>query len=199
VPELQESELLNMSKVIVPVIALWAIAVPLLEFVKTPLWGQPMLRTFYVAWHNVCMSGLESTSYPWTWLVWQPSSNLPETMGDVHYQSMSSSISILIIPAIFYLIWQTIKDGNKYSIAMFALCWLLASYGSFILLYLIADRPMYLFHFYPSIPVVCLIIALGIWKLFSALSRRSITKVPLFSLATLLLLHLANFILTFVV
>ena len=85
---------------------------------------------------------------------------------------------LLIIPAIIYLIWESVKERAKgQNMAFFLLCWLVGVYGLLVIIQLFTDRLMYEYYFYPAVPAVCLTIAWGIWRLWGLARTRTQTRV----------------------
>lgn len=206
-PELKNSEITHISIVPITVAALWILLLPPLEYVRTRfLWGNLFTRTWYIIWHNLQLAPVGQgphdwvTAKTWTWLFWQHLQNINPTPNTPHYiADVSFSIWVLLIPTILYLVFQTFKDirsGYKNSIAVFAFCWFMTIYGLFIIFELVIKRPMYLFYIYPVVPAICLIIALGSWRLWDLARTRPITKVIFL---TVLLLYLFGTLASFVI
>ena len=77
---------------------------------------------------------------------------------------INPSIWILIIPSILFLFYLALKR-NK--VAIFALCWFVATYLIWIPISLITDRVSYDYYFYPTVGAVCI----GISLLFSQIKH----------------------------
>jgi dolichyl-phosphate-mannose-protein mannosyltransferase len=111
---------------------------------------------------------LSIASRPWTWiypqwyLFYYNSPNVPFIVYsyDPQYLSfISSTIQLLIIPTIGYMIYKTVK-GNK--IAPFILLWFLATYLVWIPLDIITNRITFVFYFLSTTPAICIGIGLAL-------------------------------------
>ncbi|HXX59188.1 MAG TPA: phospholipid carrier-dependent glycosyltransferase [Dehalococcoidales bacterium] len=105
---------------------------------------------------------LSISSRPWTWLYPQwlmPYYNSPNVPFiaygyDPQYISfISSTIQILIVPAIGYLVYKAIKKSEA---AGFLLLWFLATYLVWIPLDIVTNRVTFVFYFLPTIPMICM-------------------------------------------
>lgn len=121
---------------------------------------------------------LSISSYPWTWIypqfvqVYYNSPNVPFIVYsyDPQYISfISSTIQILIIPTIGYMVYKTIK-GNH--IAALVVLWFLATYVIWIPLTMATNRVTFVFYFLPTTPAVILGIAMAIEDMLDWLKAR---------------------------
>jgi predicted membrane-bound dolichyl-phosphate-mannose-protein mannosyltransferase len=202
----QPSSILGMSTLLTAVLAAWFFLLPLLEYAKTPLWGNPFGRILYIYWHSLALlpnSGFQiipgglTPSPPWTWLIQPNLQDYNFTPHVPHYLiSIGWTIWVLIIPAMVYVGWKSISDWkNCANIVKFTLFWFLGIYGSLIITDLLVGRAMYVFYFYPAVPAVCLAIAWIGWKLWQAAQKRARTKVPfLIALSAYLICSAASFL-----
>ncbi len=134
-------------------------------------------------------------SRPWEWL-------LPIWYGKLHWQHfvlpywytprflgmISPTITVLIIPAVIYIIYRAIKGKVD---ALFPFSWFLGTYMILIPASLITNRVSYLFYFYPTVGAICIGLAIAIFKLMDSARQRPGNKlrwlaavlVPLYLLA----------------
>lgn len=151
---------------------------------------------------------LSISSRPWTWLypqwiqLYDNSPNVPfiAYSQDPQYISfISSTIQILIIPTIGYMIYKAIKKSET---AGLVLLWFLATYLILMPLDIATNRVTFVFYFLTTTPAIC--IGLGM-ALSDALDRLKTRQTELNRLTTgvvlsygvialYLLLHLAIFI-----
>jgi dolichyl-phosphate-mannose-protein mannosyltransferase len=151
---------------------------------------------------------LSISSRPWTWLypqwvqVYDNSPNVPFIIYsyDPQYVSfISSTIQIMIIPAIGYMIYKAIKRSEPAALLFF---WFLAIYLIWIPLDLATNRVTFVFYFLPATPAICIAIGMALSDALDRLkTRRSSmgrmtpgTKAAYSGIAFYLLLHLAIFI-----
>jgi dolichyl-phosphate-mannose--protein O-mannosyl transferase len=121
---------------------------------------------------------LSISSYPWTWIypqfvqVYYNSPNVPfiAYSYDPQYISfISSTIQILILPAIGYMIYKAVKGSRS---ACFIVLWFLATYLVWIPLVLVTNRVTFVFYFLPTIPAICIAIAMAISDMLGWLKKR---------------------------
>lgn len=202
------SEILSVFKLLVAVAVVWSVLLILLEYPAihhypvTTQWANPIVRTVYMLWHHLALTsgalgGFLVATKPWLWPVW-PSViyHFPGSYGPRYLASIGWTVWAVIIPSTAYLIYEVVKHrAKRHDVAMFLLCWISGVYGLLIVMALISDRLMYHFYFYPAIPVVCLAIAWGMWKLWGAAERGPKTRVAFLAcMATYLLGTVATFI-----
>jgi dolichyl-phosphate-mannose-protein mannosyltransferase len=111
---------------------------------------------------------LSIASRPWTWIYPQwymfyyNSPNVPFIVYSYEPQYLSfisSTIQLLIVPTIGYMIYKTTK-GNK--IAPFVLLWFLATYLVWIPLDIMTNRITFVFYFLSTTPAICIGIGLAL-------------------------------------
>jgi dolichyl-phosphate-mannose-protein mannosyltransferase len=151
---------------------------------------------------------LSISSRPWTWLYpqWvQPYYNSPNVpfivySYDPQYISfISSTIQILIIPTIGYMIYKAVKG---YRSAVLVLLWFLATYLVWIPLDIVTNRVTFVFYFLPTTPAICIGIGMALSRALDRLEARHARLGRLTPgvsafyavIAFYLLLHLAIFI-----
>ncbi|MFZ7104971.1 MAG: glycosyltransferase family 39 protein [Peptococcaceae bacterium] len=193
-PELRPSRILDIFKVMVSVVITWIVMLPLLEVFNTANWN-PVLRTFYIAWHNLLLSmrehgaGFWEPTDAWTWIIWQPLQNFDYEAQVQYFMAVSYSLLVLIIPGLVYLIYRACRDiNNKNSVAVFTFCWIFSVYGLLAIFSLIVSRPMYLFHFYATIPALCIMVALAFWELWNVMRKRRLTAIAYYVLLAILII-----------
>jgi dolichyl-phosphate-mannose--protein O-mannosyl transferase len=148
---------------------------------------------------------LSISSRPWTWLYPQfvnPDYNSPFIVYsfDPQYISfISTTIQILIIPTIGYMIYKAIKKSEA---ATLVLLWFLATYLVWIPINLATNRVTFVFYFLATTPAICIGLGMAISDWLDHLKKRRAeldrlsTGVAL-SYGTIglwLLIHLAIFI-----
>jgi dolichyl-phosphate-mannose-protein mannosyltransferase len=151
---------------------------------------------------------LSISSHPWTWLypqwvqLYYNSPNVPfiTYSDDPQYISfISSTIQILIIPTIGYMIYKTVKGSKS---AGLVLLWFLATFLVWIPLDIVTNRITFVYYFLPTTPAICIGIGMA---LSDALDRMKTRRAKLgrmtagvrasyTAIAFYLLLHLAIFI-----
>jgi dolichyl-phosphate-mannose-protein mannosyltransferase len=109
---------------------------------------------------------LSISSRPWTWLYPQwvdvlgASAPFIVYSYDPQYISfISSTLQILIVPTIGYMIYKTVK-GN--AAAPVVLLWFVVTYLIWIPLDIITNRVTFVFYFLATIPAICIGIGLGL-------------------------------------
>ena len=148
---------------------------------------------------------LSISSRPWTWLYPQfvnPDYNSPFIVYsfDPQYISfISTTIQILIIPTIGYMIYKAMKKSEA---AVLVLLWFMATYLVWIPINLATNRVTFVFYFLATTPAICLGLGMAIADWLDHLKKRRAeldrlsTGVAL-SYGTIglwLLIHLAIFI-----
>jgi predicted membrane-bound dolichyl-phosphate-mannose-protein mannosyltransferase len=204
-PDFQDSPILNISLVLVIVVAMWVFILPMLEWTKTPLWGMPFSRTWYIFWINLSMAGTQGSGFlatirTWTLLLQEQLANFnPVAAAPHYYTAISFSLWILLIPTIIYLTWQTFRDLKQKlqnSVVLFTFSWFMVIFGIFLLVDLLLKRPMFAFYFYPCVPPICIGIALGAWKLYDITStHKYLNKFFVPILVLLIIATLVSFVL----
>jgi len=108
-------------------------------------------------------------SRPWEWIL------SPETYviwPDPLYRSGASwTLWALIVPSMCYVLYQTVRRRWD-SFCLFSFLWFACTYFSWVIFYLITDRVMFRFYFYPSIGAICLALGFLIWKLLEIAGKR---------------------------
>jgi dolichyl-phosphate-mannose-protein mannosyltransferase len=149
---------------------------------------------------------LSISSRPWAWIYPQfvdPYYNSPFIVYsyDPQYISfISSTIQILIIPIIGYMIYKAIR--KKTQTAAFILLWVLATYVLWIPGDILTNRVTFVFYFLSVTPAICIGIAMAISDWLDKLKARrliTIRTTPLqrtgyIFIGVWLLIHLAIFI-----
>jgi dolichyl-phosphate-mannose-protein mannosyltransferase len=151
---------------------------------------------------------LDISSRPWTWIypqwvqVYDNSPNVPfiiYSYSPQYVSFISSTIQILIVPTIGYMIYKTLKGSQ---VAGLVLLWFFATYLLWIPLDIFTNRVAFVFYFLPTTPAICI----GIGMALSAVLDRLNTRRTRFgrttpgvgavygAVAFYLLLHLAIFI-----
>jgi dolichyl-phosphate-mannose-protein mannosyltransferase len=151
---------------------------------------------------------LSISSRPWTWIYPQwillegNATNVPFLIYsyDPQYISfISSTIQILVIPVVVYMIYKAIKGSRP---AGLVLLWFLATYIIWIPLDIATNRVTFVFYFLTTTPAICIGISMAFSDILDKLkSRREklgrITngiKASYAAITFYLLLHLAIFI-----
>jgi len=148
---------------------------------------------------------LSISSRPWVWLYPQfinPDYNSPVIIYSFNPQYISfisSTIQILIIPTIGYMIYKAIKKSEA---AAFVLLWFIATYLVWIPINLATNRVTFVFYFLSTTPAICIGLGMAISDWLDYLKKRRAklerlsTGVALSygAIALYLLLHLAIFI-----
>ena len=148
---------------------------------------------------------LSISSRPWTWLYPQfviPDYNSPFIVYsfDPQYISfISTTIQILIIPTIGYMIYKAAKKSEA---ATLVLLWFLATYVVWIPINLATNRVTFVFYFLSTTPAICIGLGMAISDWLDHLKKRRVeldrlsTGVALSygAIGLWLLIHLAIFI-----
>ena len=148
---------------------------------------------------------LSISSRPWAWLYPQfinPDYNSPVILYNSNPQYVSfisTTIQILIIPTIGYMIYKVIKKSQA---AGLVLLWFLATYLVWIPVTLVTNRVTFVFYFLMTTPAICIGIAMAISDWLDHLKKRQIELDRLSTGVALsygaiwlyLLIHLAIFI-----
>ena len=151
---------------------------------------------------------LSISSYPWYWIfpqfiqVYYNSPNVPFIIYsyDPQYVSfISFLIQILILPAIGFMVYKTVKGSQS---AGLIVLWFIALYLLWIPLTLATNRVTFVFYFLPVTPVICIGIAMAIGDLLGWLKSKrerlgrttAGAKTWYAAIGFFLLVHLATFI-----
>jgi dolichyl-phosphate-mannose-protein mannosyltransferase len=151
---------------------------------------------------------LSISSRPWTWLypqwiqLYDNSPNVPFLVYsfDPQYISfISSTIQILIIPAVGYMIFKAIKGDKE---AGLVLLWFLATYLVWIPLDIVTNRVTFVFYFLPTTPAICIGIGMALSDALDKLKTRRAelnrttpgARALYATIAFYLLLHFAIFV-----
>ncbi|MGB7726361.1 MAG: hypothetical protein WBL37_12380, partial [Dehalococcoidales bacterium] len=148
---------------------------------------------------------LSISSRPWVWLYPQfinPDYNSPVIIYSFNPQYISfisSTIQILIIPTIGYMIYKAIKKSEA---AAFVLLWFIATYLVWIPINLATNRVTFVFYFLSTTPAICIGLGMAISDWLDYLKKRRAklerlsTGVALSygAIALYLLIHLAIFV-----
>ncbi len=151
---------------------------------------------------------LSISSRPWTWIypqfvqLWYNSPNVPFIVYsyDPQYISfISSTIQILIIPTVGYMIYKAIKGDKS---AGLVLLWFLATYLVWIPLDIVSNRVTFVFYFLPTTPAICIGIGMALSDALDRLKARRAefgrmtpgVRASYAGIAFFLLLHLAIFV-----
>ncbi|MBN1644120.1 MAG: phospholipid carrier-dependent glycosyltransferase [Dehalococcoidales bacterium] len=119
---------------------------------------------------------LSISSRPWVWLYPQfidPEYNSPFIVYsyDPQYISfISTTIQILVIPTIGYMIYKAIKGSKA---AGLVLLWFLATYLIWIPLNIATNRVTFVFYFLSTTPAICIGIGMGLTDWLHKLKTRS--------------------------
>ncbi|MDD5095731.1 MAG: phospholipid carrier-dependent glycosyltransferase [Dehalococcoidia bacterium] len=113
-----------------------------------------------------------NASYPWEW-VWSP-----EGMAFWYTPSYMSGINwtlwALIIPSMAFAIYGAVKRN---SLLLFASLWFAATYLVWFPVWLITDRIMFRFYFYPTVGAVCLALGFALSQIMSLAARQTSQRV----------------------
>ena len=121
---------------------------------------------------------LSISSRPWTWIYpqWvQPYYNSPNVPFIVYSYNpqyisfISSTIQILIIPTIGYMIYKAIKGSKS---AGLVLLWFLATYLVWIPLDIVTNRVTFVFYFLSTTPAICIGIGMALSDALDRLKNR---------------------------
>jgi dolichyl-phosphate-mannose--protein O-mannosyl transferase len=118
---------------------------------------------------------LSISSRPWTWIYPQfinPSYNSPFIVYsyDPQYISfISSTIQILIIPTIGYMIYKATKGSKP---AGMVLLWFLATYLIWIPLDILTNRVTFVFYFLSATPAICIGLGMALSDALDYLKKR---------------------------
>ena len=151
---------------------------------------------------------LAIASRPWTWLypqwveLYHNGPNVPfiaYSYNPQYVSFISSTLQILIIPAIGYMIFKAVKGVQA---AGLVFLWFLATYLVWIPLDVITNRVTFVYYFLPTIPAIGLGIGIALADILNWLKTRSkeiagvkVGVIALYAaIALYLLFHLAIFI-----
>jgi dolichyl-phosphate-mannose--protein O-mannosyl transferase len=148
---------------------------------------------------------LSISSRPWVWIYPQfinPDYNSPVILYNSvpqYVSFVSSTIQILVIPTIGYMIYKAIKKSRT---AGLVLLWFLATYLVWIPINMVTNRVTFVFYFLMTTPAICIGIAMAISDWLDYLKKRRIALDRLSTGMALsygaigfyLLLHMAIFI-----
>ena len=148
---------------------------------------------------------LSISSRPWAWIYPQwvnTSYNSPFIVYsyDPQYISfISSTIQILIIPTIGYMIYKAIKGSKTAGLVLF---WFMATYLVWIPLNIATNRVTFVFYFLPTTPAICIGIGMALSDVLEKLKTRREElgrmtpgiRASYTAIGFYLLLHLAIFI-----
>jgi dolichyl-phosphate-mannose-protein mannosyltransferase len=174
---------------------------------ENPLTRIQSLFTSTVA-NQFTVPKLSISSRPWTWLypqwvqVYDNSPNVPFIIYsfDPQYVSfISSTLQLLILPSVGYLIYKMVKGSQA---AGLAVLWFITTYVIWIPLDIATNRVTFVFYFLPTMPAICLGLAMAISDLLERLQRRRAeagrltagVKAGYAGIGFYLLLHLAIFV-----
>jgi dolichyl-phosphate-mannose--protein O-mannosyl transferase len=191
-----------MFKLLVAVAVVWAVLLPPLEYPVTHQWASPVLRALYMTWHDLSriptMGSSDSRYFdvaaPWVWLIRPLGLAYLETPR--YLSAVGWTVWALVVPSMAYLAYEAVsRQPAGRNVTLFGLSWFVAVYGLLIPIELLTRRLMYTFYFYPAVPAVCLAIAWGAWKLWTAARKGSRTRVAFLAGTTIyLLMTIATFI-----
>ena len=150
---------------------------------------------------------LSISSRPWTWLypqwvqTYDNSPNVPfiaYSQNPQYISFISSTVQILIIPTIGYMIYKAVKGSKS---AGLVLLWFLATYLVWIPLDIVTNRVTFVFYFLPTTPAIGIGIGTALSDALDRLeTRRGVLdrmtlgiKASYIAIALYLLLHLAIF------
>jgi dolichyl-phosphate-mannose--protein O-mannosyl transferase len=152
---------------------------------------------------------LDISSRPWTWIYPQwvqvfdaNPPNVPFLIYSYNPQYISfisSTLQILIVPAIGYMIFKAVRGS---SVAGLVLLWFLTTYLIWIPLDIVSNRVTFVFYFLSTTPAICIGIGMGLADVLDALKTRRIrfgritngVKAAYAAVMLYLLVHLAIFI-----
>ena len=200
-PASGESDILPMARMLAAAALTFIVLTPLLEYVKTSLWGNPVDRILYllvgVSKGTAYGPAAWTSTSPWVWLVkpdlqfYNAATELPR-----YFVTLGWTIWPLIIPSLSYVAYRVARTWkNCADIFSFTFTWFLGVWGSLALIELYSHRPMYTYYIYPLVPAVCLAIALLAWRLWRTAQKTPTTK-KLFAIS--LLVYLTGTLVSFV-
>jgi dolichyl-phosphate-mannose--protein O-mannosyl transferase len=145
------------------------------------------------------------SSRPWTWIYpqWLDPTNstplIPYNVNPQYISFISTTIQLLILPSIGYMIYKTIKKNKA---AALVVLWFIATYVIWIPLDIYSNRTTYVFYFLCTTPAICIGIAMAISDWLEHLKSRQVLlnrtttlqKTAYVAICAYLLLHLAIFI-----
>jgi dolichyl-phosphate-mannose-protein mannosyltransferase len=151
---------------------------------------------------------LDVSSRPWTWIypqfvqLYYNSPNVPflaYSQNPQYISFISSTIQILIVPTIGYMVYKVIRWSKA---ACVVLLWFLATYLVWIPINLLTNRVTHVFYFLPTTPAICIGIGMALSNALDRLKTRRVklgrmtvgVKVSYVTIALYLLIHLAIFI-----
>jgi Dolichyl-phosphate-mannose-protein mannosyltransferase len=211
------NNILNIFKLMVVMAGVWIVLIVPLEygsahqFTSNTLWYNPFFRAVYMVWHPLIESSaslsagalgngkLYGVRSAIQWILSPSALNVNLATGPKltrYLGSIGWNIWVLIIPSFLYLIYASVNIREKgHEIALFLSCWLVGVYGALVVIQLMTGRLMYDYYFYPAVPVICLTIAWGAWRLWELVRNRTITRVLFITgLSLYLLTSLAVFV-----
>jgi len=166
----------NMLKFLIAAPLAFAILMPIFDWSATGELLYPWDRVDYMIDTHSTLTFAATThgsaTHPWEWIT-LPSADMAFWYHPTYTSAISWNLWGLIIPAILFAIYGTIK---KHPLLTFGLVWIAATYLAWIPIDLIKDRVMFIFYFYPTIGALCLIVAFGISKLMQISSQRQRRK-----------------------
>ena len=121
---------------------------------------------------------LSIACYPWTWIypqfvqLYYNSPNVPFIVYAYNPQAISfisSTIQIVIVPTVGYLIYKMAKGNQTAGLLVF---WFLATYVIWIPLVLITNRVTFVFYFLPTTPAICIGIAMAMTDILGWLKNK---------------------------
>ena len=135
--------------------------IPLLDFIITGRFVDPVARIFYLVVQTSRVTYSYAThpyaSRPWEWLMWFHI--MPYWYKPYYTAAISFTVWALIIPSVIYTIFRA-RKGNEAGI--FGIAWFISTYLTLTPLSLIGDRITYLFYFYPTVGAISIGIGLGL-------------------------------------
>ncbi len=131
-------------------------------------------------------------SRPWSWITTidlMPFAYVPHYLATI-----SVTVWVLIIPAVGYMIYRSIKKNEA---SRFALLWFLGTYFLWIPLSLLTNRVSFVYYFFPSVGAICIGMGLGFNQLLDIWQFGKVNKWRRMSLGIVifyLVLTLAGFL-----
>ena len=182
------------ASLILPILLFFEL-LPLLDFIVTGHFVDPVARIYYL----VVQTSKVTYSYathpyafrPWDWLIWPLV--MPYWYKPYYTAAISFTVWALILPSVVYMIVRALK-GNEAGV--FGLMWFISTYLTLTLFSLIGDRITYLFYFYPTVGAICIGIALGLSKLidFDETRKSWIKWIAILGVSAFFILHIGAFV-----
>jgi predicted membrane-bound dolichyl-phosphate-mannose-protein mannosyltransferase len=170
---------------------------PLLDYIIWHKWLNPVSHVSSILDYNFSLTfsllPADNLSRPWEWIF--NIGVLTYSTDPLHLAMISPDLMILIIPAMLFVLYKSLKDINN-SPALFAGLWFIGTYLLWIPASLITDRLSYFYYFYPAVCSICVAVTYGISTLASRFyNDKKKKKIISAVISVFILLHLGVFVL----